>query len=397
MPGIYKSAAGELAVRERYIELLSRWPVPSQQLRIATRQGETFIVACGHEDALPLLLFHGSAANSAIWMGDVAAWAEHFRIYAVDMIGEPGLSAPSRPPLASEAHMLWLDDVMQTLALSRASIIGVSLGGWLALDYATRRPDRVESVVVLCPGGIGRQKIGILFKMIPLRMLGHWGTRKLREMILGRAPANASPAIERFTGFISLIHENFRPRMVKMPVFSDAALQRLTMPVMAIVGGRDVLLDSAETRRRLDRNAAHAEIRYLPEAGHFIPGQTAPILEFLLHAGVRVYECPREGPQPRTDRDAVDLISEAWQHRATLLAIPAERLGDDFFDLKTRIAGEILQKFVNYRLRVAIVGDISRYVTESRALRDFVYESNRGRHVWFVASLDEIRERLRPR
>ena len=70
---------------------------------------------------------------------------------------------------------------------------------------------------------------------------------------------------------MSLIHKNFRPRMVKMPVFSDDALQRLTMPVMAILGGKDVLLDSAATKRRLERNVAHAEIRYFPEAGHFIP------------------------------------------------------------------------------------------------------------------------------
>lgn len=53
------------------------------------------------------------------------------------------------------------------------------------------------------------------------------------------------------------------------------------MPVMAILGGQDVLIDSDDTRRRLDRNIPHAEVRYLPEAGHFIPGQTAAILEFL--------------------------------------------------------------------------------------------------------------------
>jgi hypothetical protein len=47
-----------------------------------------------------------------MWMADVAAWAAHFRVYAIDMIGEPGLSARSRPPLHSEAHALWLDDVM---------------------------------------------------------------------------------------------------------------------------------------------------------------------------------------------------------------------------------------------------------------------------------------------
>jgi len=281
MTSIYKSAEGERAVRERYLQFLKYWPVPNQQLRVATREGETFIVACGDEKAPPLLLFHGGASNSVVWMGDVAAWAAHFRVYAVDMIGEPGLSAPSRPPLASESYALWLDDVMQALSVTRASMVGVSLGGWLALDYATRRPERVESLTVLCPGGIGRQKIGILFKTIPLRRCGAWGTRKLRETILGRTPSNAPPALQKFIDFLSLIFENFRPRMVKMPVFSDAALQRLTMPVLAIVGGKDVLLDSAATKRRLERNVPHAEIRYHPEAGHFIPRQTAPILEFL--------------------------------------------------------------------------------------------------------------------
>lgn len=69
---------------------------------------------------------------------------------------------------------------------------------------------------------------------------------------------------------------------MKLPLFSDEALQRLTMPVLAIVGGNDVLLDSAETKRRLETNVPQAEIRYLPEAGHFIPGQTHAILEFLL-------------------------------------------------------------------------------------------------------------------
>ena len=122
-----------------------------------------------------------------MWMGDVAAWAAHFRVYAVDMIGEPGLSAPSRPPLASDAYALWLDDVMQALALTRASIVGVSLGGWLALDYATRRPARVEKVVLLCPGGVGHQKMSTVFKAGVLLMLGAWGRRKARARSLSSA------------------------------------------------------------------------------------------------------------------------------------------------------------------------------------------------------------------
>jgi pimeloyl-ACP methyl ester carboxylesterase len=281
MAGIYKSAEGERAVRERYVAFLKHWPAPNRQLRVPTREGETFIVACGDKNAPPLMLLHGSAANSAMWMRDVTVWAAYFRIYAIDIVGEPGLSAPSRPALASDAHALWLDDVLQGLSLERTSMVGVSLGGWLALDYATRRPERVERLAVLCPGGIGGQKTSFLLKSIPLRLMGRWGTRKLSEMILGRPPANLPPAAQAFVDFVSLIHANFRPRRVKLPVFSDEALRRLSMPMLAIVGGKDVLLDSEATKRRLESNAPRTEVRYVPDAGHFIPGQTAVILDFL--------------------------------------------------------------------------------------------------------------------
>jgi len=214
---IYKSDAGARLVREGYSHFLKHWPVPNQQMLVPTREGETFVIASGDEKAAPLLLLHGSAANSAMWVGDVAAWATHFRVYAIDMIGEPGFSAPSRPPLESEAHALWMDDVTQALGITRAAMVGVSLGGWLALDYATRRPGRVASLVLLSPSGVGRQKIGILFKVIALRMCGDWGARKLREIILGRAPAEAPPAIHEFTTFLSMIQENFRPRMERSP------------------------------------------------------------------------------------------------------------------------------------------------------------------------------------
>jgi hypothetical protein len=94
----------------------------------------------------------------------------------------------------------------------------------------------------------------------------------------------------------------------------------------------------------------------------------------------------------RSDRDAVDLIGEA--QGCGLILIPAERLDGDFFRLRTGIAGQFLQKFVTYGRRVAILGDISRYAEESSALRDFVVEANRGDHIWFVETIEELERRL---
>jgi hypothetical protein len=110
--------------------------------------------------------------------------------------------------------------------------------------------------------------------------------------------------------------------------------------------------------------------------------------------GTRVLECVPDGTKLKTYQDAVDLIGKSFEDRATLVVLPVECLDDEFFQLKTRIAGELIQKFVQYRRRIAIVGDISRHLAESSALRAFVSESNRGKEVWFLSSLEELNLRL---
>lgn len=109
--------------------------------------------------------------------------------------------------------------------------------------------------------------------------------------------------------------------------------------------------------------------------------------------GVRALQCAAQGNPVRGSQDAIDLIGEARSHQADLVVIPAERLGDDFFRLKTRVAGEVIQKFVTYGVRLAILGDISQALDDSSALRDFVREANEGAHCWFVTNVEEL-ERL---
>ncbi|MFG1703081.1 alpha/beta fold hydrolase [Nonomuraea sp. M3C6] len=285
MSGIYASPEGARAVERRYREFLGRWPVPSEHLRVPTGQGETFVVACGPAGAPPLLLLHGSGTNSAMWLGDVARWAQHFRIYTVDLIGEPGLSAPSRPPLSSGAYADWLDEVLAGLGLERVSIAGVSLGGWMALDFATRWPDRVERLVLTCPSGIGHQRwLPVLGAAALMLLGGARGRRRAMHLILGPASPSApeaAPMAGEFAEYALLIHKTFRPRRGKLPIFPDAALRRLTMPLLVIAGGRDRLLDSYDTRRRLARTVPGADVRLLAEAGHLLPAHTQEITDFL--------------------------------------------------------------------------------------------------------------------
>ena len=110
--------------------------------------------------------------------------------------------------------------------------------------------------------------------------------------------------------------------------------------------------------------------------------------------GVPVLVCGAAGEPVRGEREATDLLGNAFHHGAAWVAVPVERLTDDFFRLRTRLAGNIAQKFVNYRIGLAVLGDVSRHVEQSTALRDFVRESNRGGQLWFLADLAELRARL---
>ena len=111
-------------------------------------------------------------------------------------------------------------------------------------------------------------------------------------------------------------------------------------------------------------------------------------------AGTRLLVLDPAGP-PIVDRAGVlDMIGMAAGAKADIVAIPVERQGDAFFDLKTRIAGEVLQTCVTYHLRVAFVGDLTERLAASGALRDFVRESNKGSQVWFVDDLAELERKL---
>jgi hypothetical protein len=111
-------------------------------------------------------------------------------------------------------------------------------------------------------------------------------------------------------------------------------------------------------------------------------------------ASVRVWLCEDEGASLADDRNLSGLIGDLYSAGPHVVAIPLGRLGPDFLRLSTGVAGAVMQKLVNYRFRVAVLGDISAAVAASGPLGDFVRESNRGSSVWFVRDLAELEARL---
>ena len=99
MKAIYRSPAGRQQILQQYEQILSLWPPPNTFHQIDTGFGKTFVIESGNNTGPPLVLLHGSASNSAMWLGDAMLLGQTHHIYAMDIIGEPGKSSEFRPVL----------------------------------------------------------------------------------------------------------------------------------------------------------------------------------------------------------------------------------------------------------------------------------------------------------
>ena len=277
-PSIYKTSDGEQIIMGIYDTVIARWPVLYSEITLSTRYGDTFIIASGDENAPPLILLHGSASNATAWIADVEVLSRHFQVYAVDIPGEPGRSAHNRPTMDSPAYAEWMEDVLDGLHLQKASLVGISQGGWTALKFATSHPQRVEKLVLLAPGGILQPKASFLLKAIPLSFFGRWGAERINRITFGKEPIS-----EEAVEIMNAIMTHFNARIEPQPLYTDDELARLTMPVLMIGGAQDALLPTKKIAARLEDHLPQVTTLILPDKGHVLVNLAERIAPFLLN------------------------------------------------------------------------------------------------------------------
>ena len=112
------------------------------------------------------------------------------------------------------------------------------------------------------------------------------------------------------------------------------------------------------------------------------------------HKGLVICELPPQGGLLGGDLSGPDLIGEAYEADPDIIAVPISRLAPGFLDLSTRIAGEVFQKMEQYGRRLVLMGDIADRIRASKALRDFVHETNARGHHLFVPDRAALLARL---
>ncbi len=270
-----------------YRAAMDALPDPESEHDVDTGFGTVHVHRFSCRQAPPIVLLHGRTGTSAMWQPNVAALAERYPVYAVDLLGEPGRSVQTVPIRSAADHSRWLDQTLAALGLRGAHLIGASFGGWLALNQAFHAPNRVSSVSLLDP----------VRTLAPLPM-------RMMFAALGALPIAPEPVRERFLNWLSggravpgndptarVIAAGMRAYRVSLPVPaypSDEQLRSITSPVLAFVSGKSTVHDPRKAVDRATRLIPNAQVELWPTASHAISAECADavntrLLDFLDH------------------------------------------------------------------------------------------------------------------
>jgi len=269
---VYQSAEKKETFRAVYNNFLSAMPFAKRM--IDTPYGETFLLEAGEPTNPAVVLLHGSCSNSAFWFNDILALMGRYHVFAADIPGEAGNSSEYRLSLDAPDYADWLASVLDALNLPRASIAGNSLGGWMALKFATAYPARVEKLMLFASGGLAPIRTDFLER-------AQAAEEAEESLEFDESITHGEQIPQEILDFINLILDSYYPLNIPMPLFSAEQLRRLTMPVLYVAGLKDDLLDSKAGERALKQSIPHAEIHLLPDAGHMITTPFTWMLPFL--------------------------------------------------------------------------------------------------------------------
>jgi pimeloyl-ACP methyl ester carboxylesterase len=238
---IYRTPEVQKKLMRIYDERLNRWPVPYESRYLNTPYGKVHIIISGPETGPPVLLLHASAMASWSWLYNIKGLNDYYRTYAIDTIGEAGRSilADIRHfPNDGRSIASFCSEIMDSLGIGRATLIGASQGGFIVTNIALHRSERVNRVILCGPmgyTGTNSSVLRILFTtMFPLKAIQtsvtHWGF-------------GDDPRINREVGeWFTLILVGVISRQARPVPFTKEQLQSLKMPVLLLLGNRDALV-----------------------------------------------------------------------------------------------------------------------------------------------------------
>ena len=266
---ITNSSPDHKAYFEAYDKALQHWGVAYEELYINTSKGIAHVITSGPKEGIPVVLLHGMSASSTMWYPNVKALTSEYRIFAIDLIIEPGKSFKTVDLKNIEEITSWYQEVLRELKFTSFHLIGTSRGGWLATDLALHCKN-VKSLILLSPVQTFiwvRPSKGIVKNL--LNILYAKDKRALRTLeTLSNDPSKIDKDyIDQYR--LALKNDSLNKFMLQMRPFSKREFQSLKMPVLVLIGDRD-LFNTKRTVSLAEKNIPEGQGEIITNSGHFL-------------------------------------------------------------------------------------------------------------------------------
>jgi pimeloyl-ACP methyl ester carboxylesterase len=281
----FKSQKGEERFLAVYDALMQRWPVPYETLEIPGHFGITHVVASGPQDAPAMVLLHGAHATVTMWSANITDLSRDYRVYAVDLIGQPGKSIAAACFTKREQLVPWFTELLDSLKIEKANLVGQSYGGWFTLNYAILAPQRVNKISLLSPAACFKPLCWEhIWRGAPMRFFPSFSTvRSFKLWETHPDFINTPQKMALFNQKVELLYLGFKYFRIQgesnPDIFTDEQLSSLQAPMLLLIGQQEVIYDPQASLERARRLVPHLEAGLVPDSSHEMVYSQAGIVD----------------------------------------------------------------------------------------------------------------------
>ncbi len=271
---VFRDEAAKARIRAWYDTFRDALPMAVSDREVETSAGRTHVLVAGPPDAPPLVCLHGALASSAHVLPELGHLVERYRVYAVDVVGQSVMSADRRLPLGDASYGIWLREVCDGLGLARFALMGVSWGGFVAMQLLQVDASRVSALVLMVPAGMvtgpaWRGFVEVGWPMLRYRLSP--SPARLRALL---APLFTDPG-PTWSAYFGDAIGSYRMDMRVPPLLTPDQLASYTGPALVFGAAEDLSFPGAALVARARQLLPGAETVLLEGSRHCPPMDAA--------------------------------------------------------------------------------------------------------------------------
>ncbi|GAB3698271.1 alpha/beta fold hydrolase [Saccharopolyspora tripterygii] len=276
--GHWNSQSGRDAFLADYERAWQAMPRPAETLDVRTDFG--FVRVYRFEGAPharsqhPFVLLPGRSSPSPVWADNMPSLLQLGDVYALDLLGEPGMSVQEAPIETSADNAAWLDQTLAALPAEKFHLLGLSIGGWTATNAATHFPERVASLVLIDPAHtFAAIPLGTALRAIPASV--PWLPKAWRDSFASYTAGGAPVEDEPLARMIETAMSAYTIELPQPALIPEPDLAALQMPVLAVLAGESVMHDTETAAQVAGRTLRRGTVVVYPGASHAVGSEQA--------------------------------------------------------------------------------------------------------------------------